>query len=305
MADRRFAGVLCALMTLPAVLGGCATIEGAPRRVIDADQSVALLSEYAMTTAIREFHSTKTDARHGMGREQYRDMVVALYVNAIDARYYDFRSRISGERRELDSGIDIAVLTLTNAITAAATHHARDLAAIASTFGGAGAALNRDLFFDRALPALLSAMDTGRLRILARIQQNLGRNAAQYPLATAFADLSAYEMAGSLDRALEEVNAQVSQARQEAQAAYDSAVHVCISTEDVSDNRGAISDWIAASTTAITDIQRLGAFMGVTVTDPANRDQWNTAIGTKIRTDYCTNQELDTLRSAFNIPEGT
>lgn len=302
MAIRRHARVLVALICFPSLLGACATIEGAPRRVIDDQRSMALVDAHPMDKAVQRFHAIDNADRLGMSQQQYRDMVVAIYINAIDARYHDFRSRVSGERRELDSGIDIAVLTLTNAITAAATHHARDLAAIASTFGGAGSALNRDLFFDRALPALLSAMDTGRLRVLARIQQNLALPPLQYPLATAFADLNAYEMAGSLDRALEEVSAQVAQARQEAQVAYDNAVHVCTGTEDRSENLGKIIDWVVADTTAISSVQRLGSLMNVSVTDPTSREQWVTAIGTKLRADYCTNQALADLRSAFSIP---
>lgn len=235
---------LVAVMALPAVLGGCATIEGAPRRVIDDQRSMALVNAHPMDKAVQNFHSKDDGDRHGMSPQAYRDMVVAVYLNAIDARYNAFRSRISGERRELDSGIDIAVLTLTNAITASATRHARDLAAIASTFGGAGRALNRDLFFDQALPALLSAMDTGRLRVLARIQQNLGRNEQQYPLSTAFADLNAYEMAGTLDRAVQEVNSQVASARQDAEQDLANIVQSCNATADAIPLVGNLSDYI-------------------------------------------------------------
>lgn len=287
--------MLVALLALPAALGACTTIEGAPRRVIDVQQSVALTNDYRMDVAIQRFHSGNDSDRHNMSPEQYRNMVIAVYVNAIDARYYDFRSRISSERRELDSGIDIGVLALTNAITAAATHHARDLAAIASTFGGAGAALDRNLFFDRALPALLAAMDTQRLRVLTRIQQNLGDDAAQYPLEVAFADLNRYEMAGSLDAAIGQVTAQAAAAQQEAQRRYDAAVHACTATEDLTANNVIITDWLLADDRTLPELRGLAGLMNVEIESDAAAADVIDRIDTALATNYCANSSLESL----------
>jgi hypothetical protein len=68
---------------------------------------------------------------------------------------------------------------------------------------GARAAVSRELYFDRIIPAIIAVMDAEHRRIRRLIMANLRTSAEEYPLAAALSDVWSYEAAGSLDRAIE------------------------------------------------------------------------------------------------------
>jgi len=214
---------------LSLLLTGCASLAASPTRVMGVAPSMELVNHYSMPVALRAF-ADETDSaklREGLSQEQYRNMVISVYLNAMDAQYYQWRSQVSDERRELGTGFDSMVIALTGAASVARQSLVRSLSATASIMAGTHGAIDRNVYFDRALPGLLAAMDTQRLRVLTRITQNLEKTAREYPMATAFADLSAYELAASLDRAIEEITAQASEQRQEAQTSLNDVVQAC------------------------------------------------------------------------------
>jgi hypothetical protein len=296
---------------LPLMLSGCASLAGSPERVVSLADSMSLVSgpnaPYRMEQALKAFDdqdATATGPRHGLTRQQYRNMVVTLFLNAADAQYSAWRSRVSDERRELGLGFDSTVIGLTGIASVARQSLVRSLTATASIMAGTRGTIDRNVYFDRTLPGLLASMDAGRLRIRAEITRRLSSDSdAEYPLATAFADISNYELAASLDRAIEQVTAQAAQERAAAQREYDTAIHACHVTEDVSTHRYTINHWARSQT-----VEKLSAFATRIGADqspiPNGTDAsegWRNRIRARLLERYCTNAELAVLIASEQI----
>ena len=297
-----FAGILICVS-----LAGCASLGGSPERVVSVNASVNLaVNTYRIDRALAAFDEADDHrARQGQTRKQYRDMVVSVYLNAADARYDEWRSRLSDERRELGLGFDSAVIGLTGLASVARQTLVRSFSAAASIMAGTHGAVDRNIYFDRTLPGLLASMDAQRLRIRADILRHLDDTPENYPLATAFADISSYESAGSIDRAIEEITAQAAAERHAAQQEYNSAVHACHVTEDVSTNRGKIWRWVTGTGRTAADLERLARQMGADSSAlPSGADPvaaWRERIRHRIDERYCTNAELEAVMASANI----
>jgi hypothetical protein len=215
----------------PLMLAGCASLSGSPQRILGVTQDRVLLERYSVTKAIVAFSAANDNAREGLRPQQYRDMVVTVYLAAIDSRYDDYRSSISHERRELGLGFDATVMALTSAASVARSSLVSSLSATAATMAGTRAAIDRNVYFDQSLPGLLAAMDAQRFRARAQIMRNLQRNAVDYPLATAFADLSLYESSASIDQAIVEITSQAAADRRSARTELAAATQACAPEE--------------------------------------------------------------------------
>lgn len=221
-------GLLLNMAAIAPLLAGCATISGAPNRVIPTKTIVGVVQKvYPVDVALKKFASSDDKDRGNLSTAQYRDVVVAVYLNAIDAEYHDFRVGLSSEARQVDLGLDLTAITATGIAAVAKKKVSRALAALAAISAGAKGAIDKDLYYERTLPALLAAMDAERLRVKTQIVQNIAKSAAQYPLAWAFADLSGYELSATLDRAIEQITTAASDNRKDAQHEYDKAVRAC------------------------------------------------------------------------------
>lgn len=290
---RHSANVLVALL----MLSGCTSLNGAPRPVISVDDSISLLASYKIDTAIKTFRKANDSDRFDMTPQQYRDMVISVYLNAIDARYLQFRRAVSSEGRGGTALADLAVLGLTTSASVI-EKSATELSAIAAGIAGSKGIIDKNLYFNKALPALLAAMDAERTKARTQIVLNMRKDANAYPLETAFGDIAAYEAAGSLDLAVDNVTASASEDRKMEKLRYENAVRACDGEEDVVDNRSRIMKFVGNLTTAgnNTDLDKMAKQMGLAGGTDAN------VLRTEIRRDlianYCTNDKLDELITA-------
>ncbi len=305
--------LLLATLLVPTTLTACASLSGAPDRVVGVGSSLNLAQRYPIDAALRAFHDSSDsapdenldgrpdeplDLRRGLSPQQYRDMVVSVYLNAIDARYFEFRTALSNERRELGTGFDFAILGLTTAASVARNSIVNSLSAAASVMTGTRASIDRNFYFNETLPALFAAMEARRLRILTRITRNLNRPAEEYPLETAFTDLNAYEMAASLDGAIEEVTAQASEERREAQQRYANAVQACDGEEDVTDATAKIMGFVVrlqgtATAESLESLQSIARLMDLP--DDGDAAALRTTIRDALIRNYCTVSGLEDL----------
>lgn len=230
MNGKRLLGFLC-LSFAAFGTSACATFEGSPRRLLGEQDSMSLVNLYPMDLAIGNFFQPDTaegnDYRGQLTRQQYRDMVVIIYMNAMDARYHEFRTMLSSERRQTDFALDLAVLGFTGWASVARESIVNNLSAVAAGFAGARSSVDRNLYFDQALPGLIATMDAQRLRARAQMLTQLQRPAGDYPLPTAFADLMGYEVSSTLNSAVTQMTAAAAQDRQAAQEELAQVVQAC------------------------------------------------------------------------------
>jgi hypothetical protein len=123
---------------------------------------------------------------------------------------------------------------------------ANELSAAASGLAGAQGAMNKELYFDKTLPAIVSAMETNRLRMRANIMKRLREDdIVQYPLEQAFADIGDYRLATNLDNAIQQITTAAGQREAVAVQEYQNATDSCHPTDAVGDLWGRVNGFVS------------------------------------------------------------
>lgn len=260
---------LAALAAACLALGGCASFDGMPEPVFDADAvSASVVDEYRYDKAVAAIASLT-----GPARNTYRNRVVSAYLMAIDARYFQFRRDLSRNMKGGNVGFDAALLALTG--TAAVWDKAAsELAAGATAIAGGRASLNRELYFERTLPALISLMESERLTVRTDILRGMARPEGDYTIEEAFADLTRYQAAASLDVAIQKAAAAAAEEGAKAQYNFERAIELCNPAAAVADQRRAYLDTLAAGRDSAEGRQRIALAAGIAgMTDAAASEE--------------------------------
>ena len=146
-----------------------------------------------------------------------RDKIVQALMIAIDLRYEEFEIGFFDANRYASFGGTLAVLGLTTAGAVVSGGTSQLLSAAAAGVTGAKEAFKREVLAEQTSVALLTAMRTQRDQVGLNIRLGLRRDATQYPLGVALADVSAYYRAGTIVGALTGVTQAVGVEREKAQ----------------------------------------------------------------------------------------
>jgi len=185
---------MVALLSLAAI--GCAPLSGYPRDPNDLDAELAALQTY-FSPDIRTQYDALVDAN---ARRQFRDRVVYAQLRAYDINFKRFQKALTGDRNAFGVGTDWILLGLNAA--GAATGGSAALSAASAGIVGAKGSVDKELFYQKTLPALLAAMEASRTAALVPIEQGLSKPDAEYSLHKALADVSTYDRAGSIPGAI-------------------------------------------------------------------------------------------------------
>ena len=291
-----------ALCLLPAMLSVCASFSGVPKTVIPLRTVVALASkgEFGLESA-----AGKIDAASKTSRS-YRDAFIAVQMAAIDARYLQFRSKLSAQSKGANFGLEVGVLALTGAGSVVTTSLANILSAGGAGLTGTKAALSREVYFERTLPAILASMDAQRIAARAPILAGLSKDADAYPLAQAIVDLFAYQNSASIDSAIGQITAFAAKEQAAAVEKYENVTPACSRPEkDVGRDWDVFAAAIDKLQPALaTDAQTLKNISGIVGSDeklPA-ADQPD-AIGDRVESHYCTRSAMAELMTRISSRE--
>jgi hypothetical protein len=178
--------------------------------------------------ALRNYGASDDAPRLGMSRETYRDYVIDFYLIDIDNGYRRFKAALINEDRDTAFAGDLAVLALASFTALANTASAADdLATLTALATGTNAAIDKRLFFDRTIPAVLAAIDARRAKIKAEITVRRRMPMEQYTLGEAIADLTRLADAGNLYVGLDKITAEASAAKEDAEARLQAIVEGC------------------------------------------------------------------------------
>ena len=196
---RQFPGLIC--IPLVFAIGGCASTSGFPERPEAAeDTKAALIEKYFLpkTNILKDYEKTPKEEK-----KAYRNEVVYGRMAAIDIEYGLFKEAIYEEAVGSNLSIDILGITA-GAAGAAVTGAAasRVLSSVSTVISGTGTAMNKNLYYEKTMPALLALMDARRAEVRADILDGLLLSVAIYPLSRAIADLERYLHAGSIPGAI-------------------------------------------------------------------------------------------------------
>jgi hypothetical protein len=187
------------------LLGGCSSFTGYPDEPVPPKSDLPALVGYFDPQRIIEYNATGDPQT----RRRLRDAIVWGRISAYDVMFREFRKKLTAEANGTNVGSDLTVLILAGLGATTGTAATKAALAAASTgVVGAKGVISKNLFYEKALPALFSQMDAGRTKVLARILQGLSNDDATYPLPLALIDLSSYADAGSVPGAIAGVTEQ-------------------------------------------------------------------------------------------------
>jgi hypothetical protein len=212
-------------------LTACAAFRGAPESIFSTNAAISANQVYLSEDAVMKFNSASDADRGGLTKRQWRDTVINAYIEVIDLRYNDFRQELNAETAALNLGVDLTALGLTAAGAVAGTGAVHALSAASVGVIGAGAAFNKDVYYQKTLPALFAAMDTNRTQALTGIRTSQKNDEVTYPLGIALSDVRAYEAAGSIETAIAKLTAVANQASADA----DKQLHALFTAQVVDD----------------------------------------------------------------------
>jgi hypothetical protein len=198
------------------LLIGCAPLVGYPKDPENTEATLAALAPYFNGIAETDYLAT-ADVTLRTGK---RNGIVLVRMRAYDIEFSDFERSLYGEGNEATLGSDLVGLIL-GGLTATTGNAATKAALGAASAGviGAKAAIDKDLYYQKTIPALLAQMEADRLSALLPITAGLKLPDANYPLMQAYIDLDAYKNAGSIPAAINAFNKNSGIAKDRAQAA--------------------------------------------------------------------------------------
>jgi hypothetical protein len=208
-------GIGLTVAALFILLAGCAPILGYPNDPENTDATLAALAPYFNGTQEAQYAALSDPAQ----RAAKRNEIVLARVRGYDIEFNDFERRLYGDGSSVSLGSDLVGLIL-GGLTATTGNAATKSALGAASAGviGAKTAIDKDLYYQKTIPALLAQMEADRLKALAPITAGLKQSDADYPLMQAYIDLDAYKTAGSIPTAINAVNQSAGNAKDEAQA---------------------------------------------------------------------------------------
>lgn len=158
------------------------------------------------------------EAAAGDTRLQLRNTIVLSRMRAYDITFSNFRRRLAGDGNFVTTGGDLALLVLGGLIatTGGATTKAA-LGAASAGIAGAQGVINKDLYFQRTLPALLAQMDANRTQAKLAIVSGLQLSDVEYPLQRALVDLDGLRDSGSVPSAIGSITQTAEQSKADAQ----------------------------------------------------------------------------------------
>lgn len=193
------------LCFVPALLAGCASLNAYPDRSGDVATELQQLDQYFAATVLQTYAGKPDDAT----KKAYRDEVVTGRVRAIDLHFGTFQQAVFREGVGTNIATDLIILGLGGATaTVGGAGLKAALGATSAGVAGARTSIDKNLYFEKTMPALLAQMIALRKTVLVKIQEGLDRNVALYPLSQALIDLEDYYNAGTIPGAIAAVTEQ-------------------------------------------------------------------------------------------------
>lgn len=258
--------ILCLVAALP-VLGGCAALDGYPGDPSPPGNLDTLRQAYfPLNTQLEDAY--KAALGDPVKRRQLRDEIVYGRMHVYDMEFTLFVRDLSAGNNTFSVGTDFAALALSG--LGATTGNAATKAALAAASGGvlaANGAVNKDIFYQKTVPAIIAQMEADRENAEATIVNNLANlNDDQYPLQRAVLDLDRLNDAGNLNSAIATITKSAADQKAVAQHLID-ANRTTAYTSDASAQR--LENWLYPNTTVGPDGKRMNG--AVAAVPDANR----------------------------------
>lgn len=190
------------LLTMgPSVLSACASMDGYQKSPEPSSVAEERRTLYYGDHADDAYYKASPSQRQAI-----RDDLVYGKMQVLEDDFLDFERSLNSTGNYVSLGSDLTVLVLNGlgATVGGATTKSALSAASAGIVGARGA-VNKDLYYQKTLSALISQIQANREKARLRIIQNLRQSDSAYSLNSAEIDLKHLEESGSLLNAVNDI----------------------------------------------------------------------------------------------------
>lgn len=247
------------IVMMSALLAGCQSLGGAPPPTRSRADTLASVASKTSLTVIDQYDAEKDSEQ----RRLRRNMFVNARIVEINANYDAFARAISVEQRSVTIGSQILVLGLAGgaAVAKSAATKTR-LATWSAGILGTQSLVDKELYFNKTLPALKAQMEASRQTAIAKLRVGMSKPDAEYSLDSAQSDLRDLEVAGTVDGALGAITSEAGKQNAQATEVIARITTARFSYDDASDtirrfwkpdgsinkeNEKKLKDWLAAN----------------------------------------------------------
>jgi hypothetical protein len=216
IARSRFC-ILCCTLTVMLFASGCGT-PGFPRQSYDSKAQIRKLEKrFDVPTLVKTYYDLD-DTVSETTRKRKRNEIISDQLALVNLNYNQFVAQFSVTKESLDFGTEVTQLGLNLATTAVGSAGTKTvLAAIASGVTGTKLAIDKNFFFEKTVPVLITTMNAQRKVALVPILAGMTNTTDAYPLAQALTDLDSYYFAGTFVGALQAIQADAGAKEQRAE----------------------------------------------------------------------------------------
>jgi hypothetical protein len=178
-------------------VAACASLSGFPDYPVNPEADLFVLKTFFDPGRIVHYLNFRGD------RTSLRNEIIYGRIAAYDIEFAKFQQDIEKERALTDTTGDLTALLL-SALGASLVSQATKtaLAASVTAVTGAKASIDKNVFYDKTLPALFAQMDANRATAYLNIKTCVTKPDSGCPLTEAMVYLNAYRDAGSIPGAL-------------------------------------------------------------------------------------------------------
>ena len=204
------------LIFVVSLLGGCASVTGYPQRSEDTSITLAALqSRYFLPekNVIEEYDNKS----NGQPKVNYRNEVVTAHMRAIDINFSEFQKQMYKEAKITSLSFGFLGIFFGAAGTAVNSENAsRTLSALSTVVAAERTDIDKTLYLEETLPAIIATMEANRARVRAEIFKGLTLDESDYTLSQALSDLERYYHSGTIPGALVSITSTAGELKQEA-----------------------------------------------------------------------------------------
>lgn len=137
---------------------------------------------------------------------QTRNKYLSVKLLLINYEYLNYIKGLTSEEAIVHSASELLVLALDITATALSVPNSKTIASAASSLiGGSRLALDKNLFYEKSMSALVATMNANRKAVLINILTGMGASLDGYPFERALMDLNDFYLAGTLLNAVSEI----------------------------------------------------------------------------------------------------
>jgi len=194
--------VLLALTPLALVACATGSKPGFPMQSVDDLKQIEELEKRT------DFITKLTEYNFASENKSARNQIINHRLVLMDLQYNRWVSNFASDKQTIDTVTDIIVLGLNLGATAVGGAGTKTLlSAISGGVVGSKLAIDKNVYYEKTVSALVAAMNAQRKAALVPILEGMRKDAEEYPLGRGLADLDSYYRAGTFLGALQAIQA--------------------------------------------------------------------------------------------------